>query len=178
MSPEQIATALEISDHIPRVILSGISGAKICCYNSTLPHFLLRTECPDLAVLQIGTNDLAAGFSPAFVASEVLNNARTLQELYHVQHVTVCSALFREGGIPDPVPFYDVIREFNDRLFFLCREEPVIDYHSHDGFWTTPISIWSRDGIHPNSFHGRKLYKKSIRPALFTAFSRSFTPLQ
>ena len=85
---------------------------------------------------------------------------------------------FGRGGVHDYTAFRDVIREFNDRLFFACRREMLIGFHSHDGFGGNPVSVWSRDGIHPNSYRGRQLYKKSLRQALFWAFSQAFTPLQ
>ena len=98
MSPEQVADHLEISYRIYKVVLSGISGAQICIPYGVLPHGLLRHYRPDVVILQIGTNDLAAGKSPAWVSYEVMNQARTLLEVYNVQYVIVCSALFREGG--------------------------------------------------------------------------------
>ena len=178
MFPDQIADELRISDRVARVILSGVPGAQICTFASTLPHFLLRQERPDLAILQVGTNDLAAGRCPAWVATETLNQAQTLLDVYNVQHVTICSALFRERGVVEGLNFRHTILEYNDRLFFACRGQQAIDYHSHDGFWTTPVSVWSRDGIHPNSYRGRVLYKKSLRQALFKGFATAFTPLQ
>ena len=178
MTPEEVAATLEISDRVTRVILSGISGAQICTPYSTLPHHVLRIERPDLAILQIGTNDLAAGRDLAWVAREVISEAKTLIEIYDLQHVTVCSALFRESGIPAGCDFRQIVQDFNDDLYFTCFGQPDIAFHSHDGFWTTPVSVWSRDGIHPNSFHGWQIYKKSVRQALFHGLSSVFSPLQ
>ena len=141
MSPEQVSDHLEISDRIQKIVLSGISGAQIWIPYGVLPHGLLRIHRPDVVILQIGTNDLAAGKSPAWVSYEVMNQAKTLLEVYNVQYAVVCSALFREGGVHDHIAFRDVIREFNDRLFFACQREMLIGFHSHDGFWGNPVSV-------------------------------------
>ena len=64
--------------------------------------------------------------------------------------------------LPTGVDFDTLLREVNEMLFNRCKS-PEIMYKSHDGFWTTPIHEWNRDGIHPNTNLGRALYKKSIR---------------
>ena len=178
MSPYQVAGVLEITHRFNDVVLTGTPGGKVCSYKSNLPHGALRRCRPEIAVLQYGTNDLAGGVPPKIVAEEVLAEAKTLLEVYYVRHVIICSALYRESGVMDPKEFLYTVREYNDWLYRLCAEQPFIGFHSHDGFWGAPVRVWSRDGIHPNTIYGRAHYKKSLRQALFVAFSEAFTPLQ
>ncbi len=54
------------------------------------------------------------------------------------------------------------------------NEDDWLFYHKHKGFWEIetdgqkvdcPISMWSKDGIHPNAPWGRDKYKHSLRTA-------------
>ena len=76
MTPNQVAGVLEITHRFHDVVLTGTPGGKVCSYKSNLPHGVLRSCRPEIAVLQYGTNDLAGGFPPK------LAEAKTLLEVY------------------------------------------------------------------------------------------------
>ena len=95
------------------------------------------------------------------------NIAHQLLNTLHVRHVTVCSALHRttNTGTYSSHDYNDRVGRYNNILRHYCDTERDITYHTHRGFWQCPLHVWSHDGTHPNTTHGRKLYIKSLRRA-------------
>lgn len=87
---------------------------------------------------------------------------------YHVQHVIICSALYRASNIghQTQLQFQSKVNRFNTYLKNFADVEPNITYHTHRGFWDIPINEWSRDFIHPNTPLGRKKYATSLTRAV------------
>ena len=87
-------------------------------------------------------------------------------ELCHVDHVAICSVLPRTRGFRngmDSDRFTKALKLCNTILYDCCDTNAGLTYWSHDGFWNKSVGVWSRDGIHPNTHTGRKLYKNSMR---------------
>ena len=171
-----IAKRLRIHEIVDEFHMQGERGSRICSSSFTLPHRLLQRLRPDFVILDFGTNDLASGTPPFEVAAKLVHLADRLRSQYHVDSVVICSVINRERHIRhlSPSQFAAAAYQVNNYLKNFVEAEPRTQYHSHKGFWTTPITQWSRDGIHPNSQHGRKLYIRSIRKAVFLAL-QSFT---
>ena len=177
--PSEVASDLRVSDQMDGVFLSGVRGASLCDGRYKLPTIAIDNERPHFVVLQIGTNDLACGVPPYEVACEVLNTAHELVMDYGVMRVVICGALYRIGHlrVPSHVDFDAVIDSYNTILREMCASERFVVYRSHSGFWGNPIHTWSRDGIHPNTSFGRKLYIKSLRQILLETSSFLRQPL-
>ena len=177
--PSEVASDLRVSDQMDGVFLSGVRGASLCDGRYKLPTIAIDNERPHFVVLQIGTNDLACGVPPYEVACEVLNTAHELVMDYGVMRVVICGALYRIGHlrVPSRVDFDAVIDSYNTILREMCASERFVVYRSHSGFWGNPIHTWSRDGIHPNTSFGRKLYIKSLRQILLETSSFLRQPL-
>ena len=127
---------------------------------------------PDFAIVDNGRNDLASPHSPPSVADAVVRVAKNILNIHHARHVTVCAALYRTKNIAS----YSV-HDYNDRVGrfnniglhrHFCDNDwarHYLSYHTHRGFWQCPLHVWSHDGTHPNTAHGRKLYIESLRRA-------------
>lgn len=171
-----IARKLHVSNILHAFHMHGQRGAQICNDDFLLPHSLITRVKPDFVILDYGTNDLAAGTPPFTVATKLMHLAHQLRSQYHVACVMICSTLNRDCHLSTMTPsqFATAAYELNNYLRHLTQTEPKVNYHLHKGFWDTPVSAWSRDGIHPNGPAGRKRYIKSIRKAIFHAL-QSFT---
>ena len=175
-SGSYLARKLNLNKIIDELHMHGERGSRICSSSFALPHRLLKQVKPDFVILEFGTNDLAIGTHPFEVAAKLNRLADRLRSQYHVRTVVICSILYRQSNIHSLTPdqFKDAAFDTNNFIKKSTAASHRTIYHVHKGFWTTPISQWSRDGIHPNSFHGRKNYKKSIRCAVFSAL-QTFT---
>ena len=134
---------------------------------STHTHDALTTICPTFAIVDIGTNDISNGAPTVTVADAVVQLAHEIIDVFGARHVTVCSALHRSS----PLDINNLIDNYNNILRNFCDVEPLIDYHTHRGFWNTDTYTWSRDGLHPNTNVGRAKYKRSLRKAVNHALS-------
>lgn len=176
LSGAAIARKLNIEQIIQEFHMQGDRGARVCSSAFTLPHRLLQRLRPDFVILDYGTNDLAIGTPPFEVAAKLVELAEKLRKQYHVAAVAICSIINRDRGIYNlsPSQFAAAAYQVNNYLRNFVQADLRTHYHVHKGFWTTPIAQWSRDGIHPNSKHGRKLYIRSIRKAVMHTL-QSFT---
>ena len=167
--PHTFARALRVSNIVPRVQITGVRGLSVHSsdnYLSIPPHIL--SHHTHIAIINIGSNDLAAGVSPLNTATLLVEKATNLITHNHVQHVFLCSVINRTGGLgPTQGQFYSAMYHFNNILKHLCAVEPHITYWCHKGFWQVPVGHWSHDGVHPNTSLGRKKFKVSIRAAIF-----------
>ena len=174
-----IAKKMQLENLVKRVYMCGQRGSTVVKSAKTkgsyiLPASLLKRETPTLAVLELGTNDLASGAPPLEVATAIMDIANCLVEEYGLKHVTVCQIINRKSGIGHltPAQFAELAYKTNMYLKNICEGESTLSYHVHQGFWADEDMTWSRDGIHPNSARGRKLYIKSLRRSVFKAITQ------
>ena len=164
-TPNDIPVRLTVKRWVDQFHLIGQRGSCV------LPTYELPRNltdiCPDFAILDNGGNDLANTHSPLSVADAVITIAHQLLNTLHVRHVTVCSALHRttNTGTYSSHDYNDRVGRYNNIFRHYCDNERDITYHTHRGFWQCPLHVWSHDGTHPNTTHGRKLYIKSLRRA-------------
>lgn len=85
------------------------------------------------------------------------------------KHVILFSILNRSNlEHQTSLQFNSNVTKLNKILKDLCQVDNKITFHRHKGFWYTqdrkplPITIWSHDGVHPNTKFGREHYTKSL----------------
>ncbi len=188
------AEQLESSNKVHWVYLVGQSGAKAVappsehCYRQySLPERLLKNLRPEIAIIDLGTNDLAYGHTPLNTARAIMAIAVELRDIYQVPIVKINSLLPRDNlYLYSFDQFSQLVYDTNANLIHLCEMQPGISYHCHTGFWQMPDgalthpSVWSYDAIHPNKPLGRKLYKSSLKTAIHDSvreFKRYNLPL-
>ena len=52
----------------------------------------------------------------------------------------------------------------------MCDGEESLSFHAHEGLTDRKITLWSQDGIHPNTREGRKFYIRSLQRAFFSMY--------
>lgn len=162
LSPVQITNTLRMNDIVDSLHLTGIRGMKIMDPHFILPLSEINSTEPNFIILEAGTNDLD-DHEPEEIAKRLIQLAKELLNAGKIKIVTICSLLRRESTMSkDPQKTYKV----NKLLKEACAKYVLIRYHHHEGFGT-PITKWTKDGIHPNTYSGRKNYKRSIRTAVF-----------
>ena len=167
LSPAATAKVLRVDSQVSAVSLAGERGASACS-GFQPPVILLKRINPEIVILNIGSNDLAAGVTATRVATTVIGIAHQLVSDHGVKLVAICSVLPRSGNLQiTDQAFTAAMKTCNTIMYQMCKEFDHLVYWSHNGFWAKSIDIWSRDNIHPNSHWGRKAYKKSIRQCLF-----------
>jgi hypothetical protein len=173
-STRRLAALLHVNHTVNHIKLVGERGARITHPNFTLPEAYLRHYQPDFVILEYGTNDIVSGSDPLHIATTIVDLANTLLSTYGVDQVLICSILHRTRHLRNitPMQFKEKARAVNSYLRNMCADEPQLAFHVHQGFWSIPVHQWSRDGVHPNTTHGRNIYIKSIRKAIFLATGR------
>ena len=167
-----IAHQLSISDRVDEFHLVGTRGARILQGLQAHAHDALTTIRPTFAIVDIGTNDISNGAPTVTVADAVVQLAHEIIDVFGARHVTVSSALHRSSPLDtNNRHINNLIDNYNNILRNFCDVEPLIDYHTHRGFWNTDTYTWSRDGLHPNTNVGRAKYKRSLRKAVNHALS-------
>ncbi|KAI0242052.1 hypothetical protein LSAT2_014989 [Lamellibrachia satsuma] len=167
-----IAHQLSISDRVDEFHLVGTRGARVLQGLQAHAHDALTTIRPTFAIVDIGTNDISNGAPTVTVADAVVQLAHEIIDVFGARHVTVCSALHRSSPLDtNNRHINNLIDNYNNILRNFCDVEPLIDYHTHRGFWNTDTYTWSRDGLHPNTNVGRAKYKRSLRKAVNHALS-------
>ena len=172
-----MAIDLKVDHYVRRVFLLGQSGAKVTEFD--VPHLVLRRIDPLIILVELGTNDLAAGVRAPVVADSLQVLAQDLHHRYRAV-VGVMSVLPRDKGLQDMTAkeFREEVQQLDDILKQCWVGSSAIFYHKHKGFWEMqdkskkfdlPVSAWSKDGIHPNSERGRARYKSSLRTAIYKA---------
>ena len=167
ITPSQVACALGVDRSCKRVHLIGTRGAHT---SQLLTCPRLRQIQPRLVIIDCGSNEIACGHPPLQVASRIIDCAQHLLTLNYVQRVLVCSLLVRSDktGCLTLDQFNSNISKCNHYLKVFAASESEVAYHSHQGFWTVPVGVWSRDGLHPNTAAGRKKYQVSLRRAILS----------
>ena len=167
LTPYQVAVALKLQVLLDAVFFFGSRGARVTDPNFSVPITDLIRGFPSVVFLNYGTNDLAANVPPLQAAVKVFEIAKLIiSQVPSVKHIMVFGAFYRAGQLEC---FADKVQNFNTHLYHLCAVEFQISYFSPPGFWKNKVSIWSKDGIHPNSIRGRELYCRALRSAFMTA---------
>ena len=175
LAPADVAKTLKVDNLVAQIHMFGQRGAKILDGNYLMPSHLLRSVNPDLVLMQIGSNDLANGSCPLSVASKSIDMAQNiLSKIKSAKQVIILSIIPRISKDPgiSQEKLNDSIYKCNGYLKNFCDVESSIQFKSLSGFWKNPIMHWSRDGIHPNSHHGREKYIHNIRFIIFDAITR------
>ena len=101
------------------VDLHGVGGRTVSAVKRNDLH-LLASICPDILILEIGTNDLS-GAKPEVIGSSIHELVLRIRAEFHVRVVGVCQVIprrHRRTGDPDV--------EFNDRATLLNHYVSVV----------------------------------------------------
>ena len=186
-TPELVAKSMNIDKHISKLLLVGKSGAGsqnlMELYNS------LPSEIKDKirgALIDIASNEIATDSSPnnlLLVLNRIMDFANFLKA-QGVRQVMIAQILPRSKGLKVSTTQFSLgMGRFNGLLQSWCDSEEFFHYWVHVGFKAAPImgpphKAWSKDGIHPNSPKGRRLYKASVKYACFKAIQEHVSKKQ
>lgn len=177
--PKYVAKFLEVSDKYSQVHLFGDGGATALDTFSLPSSSTLTQLRPEVACIDLGSNDIINGYNAKDTAYEIISIAEILRDLFHCREIRIFSVLNRSVKPTDIVSqsqFDHSQYELNGYLAYACSRLPQLTYHVHTGFWQTAdsaplfINEWSKDSIHPNLKLGRKNYIRSIRSALLHGY--------
>ena len=118
---------------------------------------------PDVIILEIGTNDLAAN-RPEVVGSEIDDLVQLLLQSYSVRVIGVCEVIPRVRA-----PFFNaaapILNQYLTDVLQLC---PNVFSWRHTGFSNPTVSPYLPDGVHLNPQGQYSLYR-SYRGAILKA---------
>ena len=118
---------------------------------------------PDVIILEIGTNDLAAN-RPEVVGSEIDDLVQLLLQSYSVRVIGVCEVIPRVRA-----PFFNaaapILNQYLTDVLQLC---PNVFSWRHTGFSNPTVSPYLPDGVHLNP-HGQYSLYRSYRGAILKA---------
>ncbi len=175
--PSFCSHELKVDSIINDLHIVGHSGAKVTV-DFQLPTKELTNFQPQIAILDIGSNDIMSHAPLPDIEYQIISTAEALVNLYNVQQVKVCSVLRRQPPANSLITYDQFCTRaynLNGQLSHSLAGNPRISYHIHEGFWTdansntTTPTQWSFDGIHPNHPEGRAKYKKSLTAAIRNA---------
>ena len=178
--PRYASHHLQVAGMAKHIFFHGQSGAKIT-ENFHLPVSLLSQHNPDILILDIGTNDVTnPNLDVQVIADQIMAHAEAACELFKVRLVVITSVIMREKGLQGYTKeqFLAKAEALNSILLNMTASTTNILFHKHPGFSTShdgsplPMSHISRDGIHPNTFDGRRKYVRSITSAIHKAVKR------
>lgn len=142
----------------------GIGGRTVA---KTIQHDLnvVKSFCPDIVILQLGSNDLTAS-DPAHVGSNIDDFVRLLHDVYNVNLIFVCQTIMRQGA----ATFNRKAKLLTKYLRVVLEDIPYAFFWGHRGFWRPTQNVYARDGVHLNSL-GQKKYYRSLRGAFLESLS-------
>ena len=155
---------LKLDNEVSKVYLYGKRGATVCD-GFQVPSSLIESTSPDIIIVELGCNDLALGIEKEIIADQLMEFSLKCQNQYGAKVVVICGILFRE----DLTERNRDIKILNSLIKNKTETHRNIIFHEHHLIKKQPIRKVSRDGIHPNSALGRKLYTKSITSSVQTA---------
>lgn len=175
---EHIAQDLKVAFIYRQVFFLGYRGltiGKLSC-----PEYFFSLVRPARLVLDIGTNDIAQGSSGFSAANSVFSSVISPPFPDNLE-IVFLSVVPRQAGFRGvPLTFFQEERLiFNRTLSQLCDSHPRTLFCRQKGFaeWDLQgkkvprdMSTWSKDGIHPDSGEGMRLYKRSLSRALRMPF--------
>lgn len=153
------------------VTLAGFGGL---CINRNLERFnrahsaLLPDNNYDIAIVQIGSNDITPDTSPVDLGSRIVDFATYLIQS-KIKIVYICQIFQRHRPRCMRPEDYEVIRtDTNNHIEFMLKGHPHIRYWAHKRIFHSPLQLFLRDGVHLNAA-GTKKYYKSLRQAIIFA---------
>ena len=152
---------------VSKIYLHGIRGATVTG-NFNIPSSLIEDISPQIIILELGSNDLVEDRSIESIASSLVTLAEELSGRKGVISVIICGVLFRKELRGKSKQ----LKELNSVLNFRADQNKKLNFHEHKFLKKEALQKISRDGIHPNTSLGRKLYIKSISWALHNTFRR------
>ena len=158
-----VRSVFKLQNTVSKIYMHGERGAKADGFK--VPLHLLKTTNPDIIIIELGCNDLVAGAEIKYIVENLISLALKCKHEYGAQVVVLCGIIFREdlkGRNGD-------IKALNELIKAETQIHRSIIFHEHKHLKKLPSRKISRDGIHPNSVIGRKLYIGAISSAVHTA---------
>ena len=167
---EYARDALKCYYEVNRVYFDSCPGAGLTTAKKyTLPEDLISMQRPKYAILEIGGNDLDSETDLQEILSTKIALADQLINNHDLISVAFCSVLPRDVARHiSPALFRHRAEQFNIMSESQTKPLKHIFFHRHKGFWRdanlNPVdtSLWSTDGIHPNTQAGMDKYRASI----------------
>ena len=130
------------------VDLHGVGGRTVSAVKRNDLHFL-ASICPDILILEIGTNDLS-GAKPEVIGSSIHELVLHIRAEFHVRVVGVCLVIprrHRRTGDPD-VEFNDRATLLNHYVSVVLEEFPWAFTWEHREISSLSRSCLLADGVH------------------------------
>ena len=159
---ENHSTKLDLTFQIstPAVISWRGVGGRTVAQAIQYDTKVVRSKCPDIVIVQLGTNDLP--FSTSLkVGSAIEDFVRLLHDSYGVKCVCVCQTIRRRSA----KKFNEKVNTLTKYLRVVLEPIPYAFYWGHRGFWNAKANLLASDGVHLNSRGQFKLYR-SLRGAV------------
>lgn len=120
----------------------------------------------DVAVLQIGGNDIDSNSCPLLLASKLEDFAKFLQSNYRISHIYISEIFTR------PQPRCCLLQQYeSNHVRALHYLETLLENNIHIRIWrhrrifSSPFSLFKRDRIHLNQC-GMKRFYESLKRAV------------
>ena len=154
------------------VTLAGFGGL---CISKNLERFnrahsVLLPDCDyDIAIVQIGSNDITPDSSPVDLARKILDFATYLVQTKQIKIVYTCQIFQRQQPRYMRPEVFEVIRtSTNNHIEQVLKAHTHIRYWAHKRIFHSPLQVFLRDGVHLNAAGTKKFYK-SLRQAIIFA---------
>ena len=169
VTPRGICRILRLTNLLSGFQMHGLRGGMVTSPDFAFPSEELKMQAPKFAILDFGSNDIVNGADPLQIAVTLFDLANELVNTYSVSRVAISSIIPRHHALRGMTPkqFGEIAHKVNHYVKVMCAGDPNISYHVHQGFWVPHYVTWSRDGVHPNTQLGRKMYLRSMRKAIF-----------
>ena len=167
INSRKLCLEFKVDTIVSKLYLHGIRGATIT-EDFLFPRSLVLSIRPHIVVIELGSNDFVIKSSVENIAGSLINLAEKLVGELGVLSVVICGVIFRKelkGRSAD-------IKELNCLIKSKLEQHHKIGFHEHAKLKKQPILKTSRDGIHPNTRLGRRLYIESISSAIHTTVRR------
>ena len=154
------------------VNLAGFSGlciGKKLDQLSRILSLLFSDDGYDIAILQLGSNDINTDTTPVELGSRIVDFAKYLITSQGIKIVYICQIFTRQRPRYIRPDHYEVLRQgVNDHLELLLHGDPHIKYWAHKRIFQSPLQLFLEDGVHLNVAGTKKFYK-SLRQAIIFA---------
>ena len=154
------------------VTLAGFGGL---CISKNLERFnrahsvLLSDSDYDIAIVQIGSNDITPDTSPVNLASSIVDFATYLIQTKQIKIVYICQIFQRQQPRYMRPEVYEVICTCtNNHIELMLKAHTHIRHWAHKRIFHSPLQLFLRDGVHLNAAGTKKFYK-SLRQAIIFA---------
>jgi len=152
--------------HLSHIGVGGcyLQGSKFDSLYNRLTTHLNHNPC-NVLFIELGTNDLDSGASPAYVATALYNLADHLQSTYNLRYVFIATIINRNSH--QYPAFQQRARDANQAINSLVTHlaNPHIKVWDHRNFNNPRTNILAPDGVHLNTV-GLRRYWRSVRGAI------------